>query len=82
MRYFVMVEADADQAFESLGNLGVDLFLGTSHRKERRVEALVTMEEVGRLVDLGFRVTVLEGENRRSRAIEIISFADWLETVR
>lgn len=82
MRYFVEVEAPDDRRFQELGGIGVDLFVGTADRKGRRVKALASMDDVEQLVNLGYRVTVEERSDARARARDIISFDEWLETVR
>jgi hypothetical protein len=82
MRYFVEVEAPDDRRFQELGETGLDLFVGTADRKGLRVQALASMGDVERLVNLGYRVTVEEPSDARARAREIISFDEWLETVR
>ncbi len=82
MRYFATIFAGDDESYVRLGDLGIDLVVGTASRKARSLEALLSTEEIGRLANLGYRVHVDQAEDRRSRAGEIISFPDWLETVR
>lgn len=82
MKYFVSVKARTGRQWRELGDLDLDLVLGTAKRNERTMTALCTMAEVERLVQLGYRVTVEEPGHARARARDIASFESWLETVR
>lgn len=81
MRYFVTIRAVDDAGFTDLGSYDLDLFVGSSKRKERSVEGLLSLEQIGQLVDGGYEVLVEEAESARSRARDTVSFAEWRKSV-
>ncbi len=61
---------------------GEDLDSGTAQMsQDQTIEALLTLEQVGRLVSGGYEVLVSDTANRRSRAAQVMDFADWLKVV-
>ena len=82
MQYFIEVRADDDEEFERIGEVGADLFTGSASRERRTIEGLATMAQIERLVQRGYRVTIEEPADRRSRARDIIDFDAWLDEVR
>ena len=81
-RYFVTVRAPSHQAMVDLAGFHLDLFQATAQALEDAggaIQGLLTLDEVGRLVDAGYRVTVEEPDTARARAHETSTFADWLE---
>jgi len=82
VKYFVTVQARSRRQWRELGDLDLDLVLGTAKREERTMTALCTMADVERLAQLGYRVTIEEPGDARARARKIASFDAWLETVR
>lgn len=81
MRYFVTIHATDDVSFVELGSFDFDLVVGSSQRRARSVEGLLSLGEVGKLVDLGYEVTVQQPETARARARDIISYKAWRESV-
>ena len=82
-RYFVTVHARDRRAFDSLGDFTFDFVHGATRRSEHggTMEGLLGVEEILELVDKGYEVTMHEPAERRSRALEIVSFDDWLKAV-
>lgn len=79
-RYFVKVIAGDRDALIGLRDFGLDLFQGTAATGdgEATIEGLLALEDVGRLVDAGYRVLVEDAEARRSRPQETVSAESWL----
>jgi hypothetical protein len=81
-RYFVTVLAATRQAMVDLAGFHLDLFQATAQGLEDSggvIQGLLSLEEIGRLVDAGYRVTVEEPDTARARAHDTSEFADWLE---
>jgi hypothetical protein len=60
-RYFVTVYAPGREALLALSQQDLDLFKPTAREAdagELRIDGLLTLEEIGRLVDAGYRVLV------------------------
>ena len=81
MRYFVTVIAPSERTFLELGEFDLDLVVGSAKRRNRSIEGVLELGEIGKLVDLGYEVMVAEREDARSRASEIISFDAWRKSV-
>jgi len=81
--FFVTIVAPSRRTLAKLQEYDFDLFQSTSklnERKEFTIEGLLTLEEVGRLVEDGYRVVVEEESSKRSRAqSETIQFEDWIK---
>ncbi len=87
-RYFVTVHADDRAALRQLADFHLDLFQGTARlhtaataaadvaQDSPHIEGLMTLAEVGRLVESGYRVTVEATEASRSRATRNVIDAD------
>ena len=81
-RYFVTVRAPSRQAMVDLAGFHLDLFQATAQTLEDSggaIQGLLTLDEIGRLVDAGYQVTVEAPDTARARAHETSTFADWLE---
>jgi hypothetical protein len=75
-RFFVTITADDPAKLREVGQFGLDLF---SHRTEEgrsEIAGLVTLEDVGRLVESGYRVLVHETDRPR-RKHEYVTFDEW-----
>lgn len=67
-RYFAMIIAQNRESFPRLHEYGLDLVHGSARTRDREqpiVEALLTMEEVARLVEDGYRVLVEKEASKR-----------------
>ncbi len=81
-RYFATIIAQDRESFLRLHEYGLDLVHGSARTRDREqpvIEALLTMEEVARLVEDGYRVLVEEEASKRARARQIVGFDRWLE---
>lgn len=82
-RYFVTVHLAAGQDMIELGRFDLDLIQATAQATDDAagsfIEGLLDLDQVGRLVRAGYRVTVEQPDYARSRAHETISFDEWLE---
>jgi hypothetical protein len=74
-RFFVTVTAADPERLNEIGRFGLDLF---SHRTEAGSEigGLVTLDDIGRLVESGYRVVVHETDEPR-RKHEYSTFEKW-----
>jgi hypothetical protein len=69
-RYFVTVYAPGREALLALSQQDLDLFKPTAREAdpgELRIDGLLTLEEIGRLVDAGYRVLVQVHAARKAR---------------
>jgi hypothetical protein len=82
-RYFVTVRSTGQRAFQTLGDFGFDFVHGSFKRSPYggTVEGLLDLEQVARLVERGYEVTVSEPTERRTRAHEVITFDEWIKGV-
>jgi hypothetical protein len=80
-RYFVTVQAPTGRAMIKLAEFELDLFQATARETADggAIEGLLTLEEIGRVVDAGYQVTVEEPDSARSRSHETATFDEWLE---
>jgi carboxypeptidase T len=80
-RFFVTVIAQSKIALSSLHRSGLDLFQSTAQINEQKefvIEGLLTLDEVGKLVESGYKVLVKEESSKQARArTEAIGFEDW-----
>jgi hypothetical protein len=84
-RYFVTVRAPSHRALLSLHEYGLDLFQPTAaqtREDEFTIEGLMTLDDVGRLVDDGYQVLVQDEMSKRVRARQTIDFDEWLKGMR
>lgn len=84
--YFVTVYAPDRQKLGQLRDFDLDLFSATARVGEGKngasIQGLLTLEEIGKLVDTGYQVLVSEHESKRSRAqTEIAKFDDWIRVM-
>jgi hypothetical protein len=79
-RYFVIIHAADARALRGLAGFDLDLFQATARSSEQdfNIQGLVTLDDVGRLVDAGYRVTVEAPEHVRARATQTASLGEWL----
>jgi hypothetical protein len=85
-RFFVTVFARDRAALRQLADFDLDLFQATARAgeegEEPRIEGLLSLEEIGRLVEAGYRVAVEATESSRSRAAEqVIQAQDFLKSM-
>lgn len=91
-RFFVTVIAPSLRALKNLREFELDLFLPTTkpgapnigarqgNEEQHLIEGLLTLEEVGRLVEQGYQVLVEDEMSKRARAHrEVIEFSDWIK---
>ena len=82
-RYFVTIIAPDRRTLSRLQEYDFDLFQPTSktnERKEFTIEGLLTLEQVGRLVEDEYRVIVEEESSKRARAKSGgIEFEEWIK---
>jgi hypothetical protein len=81
--FFCTIFAQDQKHLIGLSKLEVDIFRPTariSEKQEYAIEGLLTLEDVAKLVDNGYRVLVEEDVSKRSRAMEFITSAeDWIK---
>ena len=82
-RFFVTVHAADSRAFGGLGDFHFDFIHGPTKRTESggSMDGLLSVDEVLTLVDKGYEVTIHEPAERRSRALDIVPFDEWLKGV-
>ena len=85
-RFFVTIVASSRRALLYLGEYDMDLFRQTSKLTEQQefaIDGLLTLEEVGRLVEDGYTVTVREPAARKTLAqTQVVSFDEWLDGMK
>ncbi len=81
-RYFSTIVARTRQALRDLAEQEVDVVQATARDAgdgRFTIEGLVTIEEVERLVEGGYEVTLHEEASKRARArTETVEFEQWL----
>lgn len=84
-KFFVTVFAPNRRALLNLGDYHLDLFQATakvSENQEFTIEGLLTLEEIERLVEGGYRVLVEEEASQRARATqEVTGFQEWMRAM-
>ncbi len=82
-RFFCTIFAQDQKHLIALNRHEVDVFQPTARITEQQtfaIEGLLTLEQIARLVDDGYRVLVEEDESRRARAQEFVTSAEqWLK---
>lgn len=82
-RFFVTVYATNQRMFTDLDKFEFPLFLQTGQFTEQNqytIEGLLTLDQIGQLVDYGYQVLVEEELSKRARAFEeVIEFPEWLK---
>jgi hypothetical protein len=75
-RFFVTVTAADPERLREVGRFGLDLFSHRHTDKGPEIGGLVTLEDVGRLVEAGYQVHVLETDAPR-RKHEYVQLDAW-----
>jgi hypothetical protein len=75
-RFFVTITVPERRSLDLLTSMDLDLFGARADERGRHVDALVTLEEVGKLVEAGCRVLVSDTDEPK-RKHEPIAFEDW-----
>ena len=75
-RYFVTIMVPDERRRREVVGLGFDLFAGRSAESGYQIDGLITLEDVGRLVEAGCRVLVGDTD-RPKRTPELVGFAEW-----
>jgi hypothetical protein len=81
-RFFVTVIAPNERALRALQAYDLDLFAPTSkltEAGEATIEGLLSLREIGGLVQRGYRVLVEDEAGKRSRTDEVVGFDEWLK---
>lgn len=79
-RFFVTITAVNPALMREVGRFGLDLF---SHRAEEsgpEIGGLVTLEDIGLLVEAGYRVLVHETDRPRAKH-EYVTFEEWRKDI-
>jgi hypothetical protein len=79
-RYFVTIHATDPRALRGLAGFDLDLFQATARSGEQdfQIEGLIRLDDVARLVDAGYRVTVEAPEHARARTTQTATLGEWL----
>jgi len=84
-RYLVSVIVSDKSALQMLNEYGLDLFPHTARKmgnKKFAIDGLLTMAEVGKLVENGYRVEVKDSASKMTmQALQVIEFDDWLKMI-
>src|SRR4051812_2556505 len=84
-RYFVVITSPNKQQLVSLQKLELDLFqstVKTLDKNEFSIEGLITLEEVNKLVEMGYKVLVKKQSPNSSPAnSQIMSFSENVQKV-
>ena len=84
-KFFVTVIAESKRDLVNLREYDLDVFPQTSRVEEQKqfmIDGLLTMEEVSRLVEGGYRVLVKEEASKRARARrEVVDFQEWINGI-
>lgn len=84
-KFFVVVFASTRRALLSLSSYHLDLFQATAHASQNQeftIEGLLSLEEIERLVEDGYRVLVQEETSKRARATqEVTGFQEWMRAM-
>ena len=75
-RFFVTITADDPESLREVGRFGLDLFSHRHTDEGPEIGGLVTLEDIGRLVESGYRVQVHETDAPRRRQ-ESAKFDEW-----
>src|SRR6476659_669164 len=81
-KYFVKIIAPSKLALIGLQKFEFDLFQPTSKMKDNEftIEGLLTLEQVGILVENGYKVLVEEASSKRTRSTtETVGFDSWIQ---
>jgi hypothetical protein len=75
-RFFVTITADDPTKLREVGRFGLDLFSHRTDESKSEIAGLVTLEDIGKLVESGYRVLVHETDRPR-RSHEYVTFDAW-----
>ena len=85
-RFFVTIVASSKRELLKLSEYDFDLFRQTSkvtERQEFSIDGLLTLDQVGQLVEDGYSVTVRElAASKTPAQTEVSTFQEWLGTVK
>jgi hypothetical protein len=79
-RFFVTIVAPTEQLLRELFGRGLDLFATRSDESGHRVDGLITLEDVGQLVQAGYKVLVSESA-RPKREHRFIGAEEWMKNM-
>jgi hypothetical protein len=75
-RFFVTITAADPAMLRDVGRFGLDLFSHRTEESTSEIAGLITLEDIGRLVESGYRVLVHETDRPR-RKHEYVTFNEW-----
>jgi hypothetical protein len=82
-KFFVKVIAPSKSALANLRKYHLDLFKPTATKHEEnkfRIEGLLSLEEIGMLIQNGYQVIVEEEASKRARAkVHAVTFKEWIK---
>jgi hypothetical protein len=79
-RFFVTITAADPERLREIGAFGLDLFSHRHTEEGPELGGLVTLEDIGRLVEHGYRVLVHETDKPRIEH-EFVSFSAWRDAL-
>lgn len=79
-RFFTTISTDGKKGLRRLADYDIDLIVSSAavEEEEAHVEAILSFEEIERLVDAGYEVRVADPVERRANVSEFIGFEEWL----
>jgi hypothetical protein len=85
-KFFVTITAPNREKFFTLHTFDVDLLIPTTKVKDRKsptIDAILTQEEVKKLVEAGFSVDIKEDASKRQSQEKVSdNFKDWLKEMQ
>jgi hypothetical protein len=75
-RFFVTISAADKRRIQELTGWDLDLFAARSDQAGHHVDALITLEDIGMLVEAGYWVLVAETDRPKHKH-EYIGFEEW-----
>ena len=76
MRFFVTIMTPDAERLRQVMTLGFDLFAARSDETGHRIDGLMTLEDVGALVEAGYQVLVADTD-RPKRIHRLVGFEEW-----
>ncbi len=80
-RFFVTIIASDRQRLRDVFGRGLDLFAARSDKSGHRVDGLITLEDVGELVEAGYQVLVAEMSQSQHKP-RFIGAEEWTKGIR
>lgn len=77
-RYFVKVQVPTRRQVRGLAQLDLDLHAVTDEAEGVSVDALMTLDQVRKIVKSGFPVLIEADADERANGRNVIEFDDWL----